>query len=87
VTPIDLQFKQHEDSQLSLDIFSEQEQLENLQNPRYFNQRRFEIKTKNETLFFHAPDEQIIKVVLNQYGISDYTIKQVRRLTKRELEI
>jgi hypothetical protein len=50
----EISLKLHEDRQLTLDIFSPQEQQENLHNPRYFNQRRYEVQTKNESLFLHA---------------------------------
>lgn len=85
VAPNDILLKQLETDQLSLDIFSPQEQIENLQNPRYFNQRRFEVITKNETLYFHSPDEETINKIMKQYGISEFSVKQVRRLTKKEL--
>lgn len=85
VKPEDIILKQHEDGQLSLDIFSPQELEENKLNPRYFNQRRFEVKTENEVQYFQAPDLETVKRVVKENGIGNCTIKQVRRLTKEEL--
>ncbi len=82
----DLILKQFEDKQLSLDIFSKQEEEENKQNPRYFNQRRFEVTTKNEKRYLHAPDLETAKKVAEQYGLSHYQITQVARLNRNELE-
>lgn len=87
VRPDEITVKQHEDGQLVLDIFSPQELEENKLNPRYFNQRRFEVKTKNQIQYFHAPDLETVKKVVKQYGISGYSIKQVKRLSKKELEV
>lgn len=81
----DLQLKQHEDGQLSLDIFSKEEEEENKFNPRYFNQRRFEVTTKNEKLYFHAPDIETARKVVRSHGYPDFEIRQVRRLSKNEL--
>ena len=81
----DLTFKQFEDSQLSLDIFSEQEAEENKHNPRYFNQRRFEVTSENEKRYFHAPDIETARRVANSYGLGKYEIKQVPRLTRKTL--
>ena len=82
----DLIFKQIEDSQLSLDIFSKEEEKENRNNPRYFNQRRFEVTTLNKKFYIHAPNFETAKKVVQDYGISDCKIKQVSRLRKKELE-
>lgn len=82
----DLTFKQHEDLQLSLDIYSKQEDEENKYNPRYFNQRRFEVTTRNEKRYFHAPDIETAKKIAKQYGLSGYEIRQVARLTKKDLK-
>ena len=81
----EITFKQLSEDQLTLDIFSPQELHENRNNPRYFNQRRFEVKTPNDTLYFHAPNIEMLEKILKQYGISDYSVKQVKRLTKDEL--
>jgi hypothetical protein len=78
--------KQFDDDQLSLDIFSLQEQKENMHNPRYFNQRRYEVQTPNDTLYFYAPNEETVKKTMKQYGICDFKIKQIKRLTKKELD-
>jgi hypothetical protein len=86
VSPEDITIKQHEDGQLTLDIFSPQEMEENKQNPRYYNQRRFEVITKNEKQYFQVPDFEAAQRVAKQYGLTDFTIKQVKRLSKRELE-
>jgi hypothetical protein len=74
------------DNQLSLDILSPQEEKENRYNPRFFNQRRFEVLTKNDKLYFHAPNIETVKKIMKQYGISEFSIKQVKRLTKKELD-
>jgi hypothetical protein len=81
----DLQFRQIEDGQLSLDIFSKEEEEENKHNPRYFNQRRFEVTTVNEKYFFHAPDLRTAKFVARSYGLTEFEIRQVSRLTKKDL--
>ncbi len=81
----DLIFRQTENIQLSLDIFSKEEEEENKNNPRYFNQRRFEVTTPNEKLYFHAPDLETVEKVIKDYGISEYKLKQVARLRKKEL--
>lgn len=86
VSPEDITIKQHEDGQLSLDIFSPQEMEENKQNPRYYNQRRFEVITKNEKQYLQVPDFETAQSVAKQYGLTDFKIKQVKRLTKKELE-
>lgn len=87
VSPDDVILKQIDEKQLSLDIFSPQEQKENMLNPRYFNQRRFEVKTINDTLYFYAPNEETLKKIMKQYGICDFKFKQVKRLTKKDLDI
>lgn len=86
LSPNDLTIKQHEDGQLSLDIFSPQEMEENKQNPRYYNQRRFEVITENEKQYFQVPDIETAERVARQYGLTKYKIRQVRRLTKNDLE-
>jgi hypothetical protein len=86
VSPDDITLKQHEDGQLSLDIFSPQELEENKLNPRYFNQRRFEVKTKSETQYFQAPDIETVRKIVKDNGVGKCTIKQVRQLTKKELD-
>jgi hypothetical protein len=70
---------------LSLDIFSQQELEENRNNPRYYNQRRYEVTTKNEKLYFYGPDFETVKKVAKQYRLSNFTIKQVKRLNKEDL--
>jgi hypothetical protein len=82
----DLAFKQIENNQLSLDIYSKEEEKENKNNPRYFNQRRFEVTTINKKFFIHAPNLETAKKVIKGYGISDFRLKQVSRLRKKELE-
>jgi hypothetical protein len=85
VRPDEIKLKQHEDGQLILDIFSPQELEENKLNPRYYNQRRYEITTKNEKIYMHGPDQMTVESALKQSGILKYTIKQVKRLNKNEL--
>jgi hypothetical protein len=82
----DLLFRQFEDNQLSLDIYSKEEMKENKNNPRYFNQRRFEVITINKKFYIHAPDLETAKKVVKGYGIADFRVKQVARLRKKELE-
>lgn len=86
VSPDDITIKQHEDGQLTLDIFSPQEMEENKQNPRYYNQRRFEVITKNEKQYLQVPDYETAEKVARQYGLVDFKIRQVKRLTRKELE-
>lgn len=81
----DLTFKQIDDGQLSLDIFSKEEEEENKYNPRYFNQRRFEVTTKNSKFYLHAPNLEMAKRVAADYGLAKYKVVQVARLTKKEL--
>ena len=52
----DISLKHFEDGQLTLDIFSEQEMLENINNPVYFNQRRFEIVVDNSNKTILKPN-------------------------------
>lgn len=85
VSPDEITLKQHEDGQLSLEIFSPQELEENKLNPRYFNQRRFEVKTENEIQYFQAPDIETVHKVVKDNGIGKCEIKQIRQLTKKEL--
>jgi len=85
VRPDEIQLKQHEDGQLSLDIFSPQELEENRNNPRYYNQRRFEITTQNEKFYVHGPNLKTVEFTLKDAGIFEYSIKQVKRLTKKDL--
>lgn len=85
VRPDEITLKQHEDGQLSLDIFSPQELEENKLNPRYFNQRRFEVKTENEIQYFQAPDIETVRKIVKVNGIGKCSIKQVKRLTRKEL--
>ena len=82
----DLTFKQIEDGQLSLDIFSKEEEEENKYNPRYFNQRRFEVSTKKEKFYLHAPNLEMAKQVARDYGFTKFKIVQVPRLSKKELK-
>lgn len=86
MSPDEISLKQHEDGQLSLDIFSPQEQKENRQNPRYYNQRRFEIATKEGRQYIQVPDFETAVKVAQQYGLKDFKIRQVSRLSKRDLE-
>jgi hypothetical protein len=83
--PEEVKLKQFDDGQLTLDIFSPQELEENKHNPRYYNQRRYEVTTKNAKYFFHGPDAATVERVAKQYGISKFAVKQVKRLTKDEL--
>lgn len=85
IRPDEIKLKQHEEGQLSLDIFSQQELEENKHNPRYYNQRRYEITTKKGKYYFHGPDSATVEKVARQYGITKFTIKQVKRLNKAEL--
>ena len=82
----DLLFRQFEDTQLSLDIYSKEEEKENKNNPKYFNQRRFEVTASNRKFFIHAPDLDTARKVVKGYGIPKFTVKQVARLRKKELE-
>jgi len=84
--PDEIKLKQHEDGQLTLDIFSPQELDDNKHNPRYYNQRRYEIITKNEKVYMYGPDYETVKGNLKRSGIYEYSIKQVKRLTKDELK-
>jgi hypothetical protein len=83
--PDEIKLKQHEDSQLSLEIFSPQELEENRHNPRYYNQNRYEVTSKNTKYFFYGPNLETVEKVARQYKISKFSIKQVRRLNKEEL--
>ena len=85
VGPSDITLKHVEDNQLSLDIFSPQEMEENKLNPRYQNQRRFEVITENEKQFLNAPDLESAQRIARVYGLSNATIKQIKRLTKDEI--
>ena len=82
----DISLRQIEDNQLQLDIYSKQELEENKLNPKYFNQRRFEVTTENEKRYFHAPDFETAQKVAKHYGLTDFKIKQVRRLSKKDLQ-
>lgn len=86
VPPADITMKQFEDGQLTMDIFSPQEVEQNKYNPRYFNQRRFEIITKNEKQYMYAPDIETIEKVLKHHSIYEAEVKQVPRLKKGEIE-
>jgi hypothetical protein len=83
--PDEIKLKQFEDGQLALDIFSPQELEENKHNPRYYNQRRFEVITANEKFYIYSPDLKTAENNLIRDGICEFSIKQVKRLTKEEL--
>ena len=82
----DVTFKQIDEDQLSLDIYSKEELEENKNNPKYFNQRRYEVISDTEKLFVHAPDLKTARQQAIEMGLGDIKIKQVRRRTKRELD-
>jgi hypothetical protein len=86
VSGSEIELKQHEENQLSLDIFSKEEEEENKHNPRYFNQRRFEVSTITEKMYIHAPDLKTAEKVAGEYGLTKYSIKQVARLNRNELK-
>lgn len=82
----DITLKQHEDGQLNLGLYSQEEEEVIKRSPRYFNQRRFEVVTENEKLFIQAPDFQTAQKIAIQYGLSNFRIQQVRRLTRKDLD-
>lgn len=86
VRPDEIKLKQFEDGQLTIDIFSPQEMEENRHNPRYYNQRRFEVITQNEKVYFYGPNLETIENVAKQYGLANFSIRQVKRLTKDDLK-
>lgn len=81
----DISIKQFDDGQLAFDMFSQQELEENKNNPRYFNQRRFEVTSKNQKQYIHAPDIETARKVAEQYCLGEFKITQVPRRTKKEL--
>ncbi len=86
VAPADITIKQFDDGQLSMEIFSPQEMEQNKYNPRYFNQRRFEVTTKNKKQYMYAPDIETMRKVLKDYNLSNAKIKQVPKLKKGDIE-
>jgi hypothetical protein len=74
-----------EDGQLSFELFSKEEFEQQKLNPRYYNQRRFEISTENEKRYIHAPDLRTANTIANDFGLTNYLIKEVKKLTKKEI--
>jgi hypothetical protein len=86
VKPDEITIKHQEDGQLTLDIFSPQEKEENRNNPRYYNQRRFEINTDNEKYYLYGPDYESVEKEIKQFCNGEFSIKQVKRLSRDELK-
>jgi hypothetical protein len=77
--------KHIEDGQLTIELFSKEEFEQQKMNPRYFNQRRFEISTTNEKRYIHAPDLKTANSIAHEFGLDNYSIKEVKKLTKNEI--
>lgn len=89
VSPNDITIKQHEDGQLSLDIFSPQEMEENKLNPRYANQRRFEYSYSTFPSDYMQPDYTAILKIKNFSNIFDHLRPAIEKFyfTARDIEI
>jgi hypothetical protein len=81
----EITFKHIEDGQLSLELFSKEEFEEHKMSPRYFNQHRYEISTSNEKRYLHAPDLKTANLIAQELGLSNYSILEVKKLTKKEI--
>ena len=81
----EITLKHREDGQLSLLMYSPQEKIENKNNPKYYNQRRFEVISQTEKQFFYAPDIETMRRIVAANGLSDAKIKQVKRLTRKDI--
>lgn len=85
INPAEITFKHIEITQLSLELYSQEELEENKYNPKFFNKRRFEIITPNEKRYIYATDMKMAVKIANQMGLGEFSIRQVKRITKREL--
>jgi len=81
----EITFKQIEDGQLSFELFSQEEFEEYKLNPRYFNQRRYEISTSNEKQYIHAPDLKTANSIAQEIGLVNFKIIEVNKLTRKEI--
>ena len=85
VSQDDITLKQFEEGQLSFDLLSQEEFEQYKMHPRYFNQRRFEVSSVNEKQYIHAPDLKTVNSILEEMGLANFTIKEVKKLTKKEI--
>ena len=82
----DLTLKQIEDGQLSLELYSAEEFEIQKRNPKHYNKRRFEVITKNEKQYLYAPDIEGAQAMAKQLGLHDFKIRQVKRLSRKDIE-
>ena len=86
VSKDDIILRHFEEGQLSMDLYSREEFEAKKKDPRIHNRRRFEITTKNERQYIYAPDVESARQIAKQQNLGDFTIKQVRRLTGKEID-
>ena len=82
----DIILKHIDEKQYYLELYSPEEFEKQKYNPKLFNSKRFEVITKTEKQYIHARDIEMANQVAKEYGLTDYKIRQVKRLTKKEIE-
>lgn len=85
VSKDDIILRHVDEGQLSMDLYSQEEYEKQKHHPRISNRKRFEIRTKNEKQYIQAPDLEAAHHMAKQLGLSEYSITQVKRLTKKEI--
>jgi len=82
----EISLKQIEDGQLSIELYSEEEYKEQKYNPKFYNRRRFEVISETEKQFIQAPDYEMAKQIASQLGLINVKIKQVKKLTTKQIK-
>jgi hypothetical protein len=68
-----------------MELYSKEEFKKQKYNPRFYNRKRFEIITETEKQYIQAPDFEMARQVAEQLGLSNYKIKQVKKLSRKEM--
>ena len=85
ISPEEIILRHVDIAQLSLELYTKEELEKNKYNPRFFNQKRFEIITKNEKQYIYATDIGMATKIANQMGLDEYRIRQVKKISRKEL--
>jgi hypothetical protein len=85
VSKDEITLKQIEDGQLSIELLSQEEYEQHKMNPRYFNQRRYEISTTNEKQYIYAHDLKMANFIAQELGLINFNIIEVKKLSGKEI--
>ena len=81
----EITIKHIEDGQLSIELYSSEEFEQQKYNPKFYNRKRFEIITETERQFIQAPDYKMARQIAGELGFVNFKIRQVKRLTRGEM--